>query len=200
MHEEERAAQAQEQARGLSLARLFPKPRPLWSASPLFGAVGDPFVECTIYEGSSILAWSYKLINFCLRRAVEQQGAFLEGIDLQGRGIVSDVLHVLHQSAPCMQHMLRLIMNANDSQVMSFIGKLRKFLTALGVGHSLLLPAMAEGTEIIILVERTNEQMFRFVIVQTDPERGLFLLEEEKKKALIRRRPQQTKKVLVIMP
>jgi len=173
MHEEEREATAKEQARGLSLAKLFAKPRPVWTASTLFGAVGDAFIERTIYEGSSILAWSYKLIHFCLRRAVEEQTAFLGGIDHAGMQTISDVLHILHQSAPMMQHMLRLIMNANDAQVMSYLGKLRKFLSALGVGDMLLLPALVEEAEIIILAERTNEQLFRFVVVQTDAELGL---------------------------
>ena len=71
-----------------------------------------------------------------------------------------------------MQHMLRLIMNPGESQVMAFLGKLRKFLAALGMGDTLLLPAMVDMCEMVILVERTNEQLFRFVIIQTDPERG----------------------------
>ena len=68
MFEEERAASVEEQRRGLSLAPLFPKPRPLWTAPTLVGAVGDPFIERTVYEGSSVLSWSYKVLHYALRR------------------------------------------------------------------------------------------------------------------------------------
>ena len=70
----EREQEVDEQRQGLSLAPLFAKPRPLWAAPALVGTFGDPFIEGTIFEGSSCLAWSFqvpchytRLGSFCLR-------------------------------------------------------------------------------------------------------------------------------------
>lgn len=173
MHEEERAERAEEQRKGLSLAPLFPKPRPLWTAPTLVGAVGDPFIERTTYEGSSVLCWSFKVLNFAMRRAFELQPEFLHGLTHEERSSVSDVLQVLHQSSPLMQQMLKLLMTPNDSSVISYLNKLRKYLNTLGVGESLMVPVVIEHSELVIIVHRTAEQMYRFVIVETDAERGL---------------------------
>ncbi|KAH9261268.1 hypothetical protein BASA81_000972 [Batrachochytrium salamandrivorans] len=174
MFEIERLEKAEEERRGLALARLFPKPRPMWTASSIVGAIGDPFIEQTVYEGSSVLSWSYKVLHFALRNLVnDQESKFLFGLDHSARQVLSDVLLVMHNSSGAMNQMLRLLMHPNDSQVMTYLTKLRKMLTAMQVGESLLLPVMIEGVELLLIVERTTEQMFRFVVVDTDPERGL---------------------------
>lgn len=170
----ERLEKAEEERRGLALARLFPKPRPMWAASSIVGAIGDPFIEQTVYEGSSVLSWSYKVLHFALRNLVnDQEGKFLFGLDHAARQVLSDVLLVMHNSSGAMNQMLRLLMHPNDSQVMTYLTKLRKMLSAMQVGESLILPVMIEGVELLLIVERTSEQMFRFVVVDTDPERGL---------------------------
>ena len=67
---EERKKEIDEQRKGLSLAPLFKKPRPMW-ADPVFVAtLGDAFVECTAMEGNSSLARSFVVLNHILVRAM----------------------------------------------------------------------------------------------------------------------------------
>ena len=74
----------------------------------------------------------------------------------------------MQQSEAVFKLMLRMLQTPNESQLLSFLKKLKKILSAIGVGESLLLPAFVEGHELIIIVERTSERAFKFVIVQTD--------------------------------
>ena len=55
MLNEERKRKIDTQRRGLALAALFPKPRPVWSTPALVGTFGDAFIEGTGFEGSSCL-------------------------------------------------------------------------------------------------------------------------------------------------
>ena len=41
---DERVREAEKQREGLSLASLFPKPRPMWTAQPFYGFFGDAFI------------------------------------------------------------------------------------------------------------------------------------------------------------
>ena len=55
----ERQKEVKEQRKGLTLAALFPKPRPIWLTPALIATIGDDFIEKTGFEGNSCLAWSY---------------------------------------------------------------------------------------------------------------------------------------------
>eukprot|EP01038_Epipyxis_sp_PR26KG_P004031 gene4031-5768_t len=173
--DEERKKEVEEQRKGLSLAPLFPKPRPMWVAPAFVAIFGDAFIEKTTLEGSSNLAWSYTVLNFALQKMLKQPLLLNEsfGLTHSSRVGLSDTLHVMQQSAPVFKLMLRMLKTPTESQLLNFLRKVKKFIQAVSVGESLLLPAIVEGRELIILVERTNERLFRFVIIQTDPLAGL---------------------------
>ena len=63
MFNEQRQAEIDRQRKSLSLAKLFAKPRPVWEAVTVVGCFGDAFIEKTGFEGSSVLAWSYTVMN-----------------------------------------------------------------------------------------------------------------------------------------
>ena len=46
-------------------------------------------------------------------------------------------------------------------------------VSGCATGHTLLLPALVEERELLILMQRTTDTMFKFVIVQTDATAGL---------------------------
>lgn len=50
--DEERKKEAAEQRKGLCLAGLFPKPRPMWMAPAFVATFGDAFVEKSTLEVS----------------------------------------------------------------------------------------------------------------------------------------------------
>jgi len=135
--------------------------------------VRDVFFLGTGLEGNSMLAWSFTVLNDALQRAQYEQGSFLVGMDNIARSAISDTLHVLQQSAPVFKLMLKLLKTPTDTQLMSFLRRIRKLLQAIAVGESLLFPALVEMYELLILVERVSEGQYRFVIVQTDPFEGL---------------------------
>ena len=49
----------------LSLAVLYAKPRPMWLAPTLVGAFGDPFIDGTIFERTTVaaLSWSFDIVR-----------------------------------------------------------------------------------------------------------------------------------------
>ena len=51
--------------------------------------------------------------------------------------------------------------------------RLKKQLEALGAGESILLPVMVHDQELLFLVHRKAASVFRFVVINTDPEGGL---------------------------
>lgn len=172
---EERAREVEEQRKGLSLAELFAKPRPMWFAQAFYGYFGDAFIENTSLENSDNLAWSFTVINFAMQRMLKQPliAGNDSGFDRFSRGSVSDVLYALNKSAPVFKQMMKMLSKPNESQLLSFLRKLKKFLQEVNTGESLLLPVTVEAKEMLIIVERTTEKVFRFVVVQTDPFAGL---------------------------
>jgi hypothetical protein len=128
---------------------------------------GDAFIENTALEGASNLAWSYMVLNYVLQKTLAQS-AVLASLPRHTRVHLSDCLHVMQQSAVVFKMMLRMLKIPNESQLLSFIKKLKKLLVALGPGETLMLPAMVEGGELIILVERSSERQFKFIVVQTE--------------------------------
>ena len=175
MFNEERKKELDEQRKGFSLAAVFAKPRPMWAAPPFIGVFGDAFIERTTLEASGNLGWSYMVLNHALQRLQNQSFLCSEesGLDHNARVGVSDTLHVLQRSVPLFQLMLRMMKTPSDSQLLSFLRKLKKYIEAIGIGESLLLPAIIENEEMVILLERTTERLFRAVVIQTNALRGL---------------------------
>ena len=167
MFNEERAAELASQQKGLSLASLFPKPRPMWMAPVFVATFGDAFIENTTLEGASSLAWSFTVLNHVMQKIMDRS-VILASLPQNIRVQLSDCLYVMQQSAVIFKLMLRMMKTPNESQLLSFLKKLKKYLGALTIGESLLLPVVIENNELVILVERTTERTFKFVIVQTD--------------------------------
>jgi hypothetical protein len=71
------------------------------------------------------------------------------------------------------KHMLRMLKTPSESQLLSFLRKLKKLLQGVNHGESLLLPLLIERRELLLLLERTTERVFKVVVIQTDPFHGL---------------------------
>ena len=167
----EREREIDAQRKGLSLASLFGgKPRPMWSAPALIATFGDPFIEGTIFEGSSCLSWSFEVIQLIFQRMIaDQTSLFQAPAALPTRVALGDVAHILAKSAPVFKDMTRLLKTPNNSQLMSFLRKLHNHISALPEGESMLLPTMIEGQEILLLLERNTERTYSLVVINTDP-------------------------------
>ena len=126
-------------------------------------------------QGSSNLAWSYTVLNFALQRMLKNPLFSKEecGLDYTARVALSDSLHIMQQSAAVFKLMVRMLKTPTESQLLSFLRKLKKLLMGVNAGESLMLPAYVEAKELIILLERTSERLFKVVVIQTDPYAGL---------------------------
>jgi len=175
MFNEERMKEAEEQRKGLSLAPLFAKPRPLWIAPAFIAALGDAFIEKSVLEASSCLAWSYAVLSFVIQRMIKMP-MFTRagnGLDHAARVSLSDSAHIIHQSAAVFKLMQRMLKTPTSSQLLSFLRKLKNYIASVKVGESLLLPAFVENEELLLLLERSDERNFRVVVIQTNPHTGL---------------------------
>jgi thiol-disulfide isomerase/thioredoxin len=173
--DEDRKKEAEEQRKGLSLAPLFAKPRPMWMA-PAFSAIfGDAFIERTTLEASSNLAWSYEVVNFALQQMLRHDFVRDDVFHWahSSRVALSDTLHIMQQSALVFKLMLKLLKTPTESQLLNFLRRIKKVIQGLGVGETLLFPVLVEVTELMLVLERTNDRFFKLVVVQTDAYRGL---------------------------
>ena len=114
-----------------------------------------------------MLPWSYNLMLHALKRTVKEQEVLLSGLDQPARAAISDVLQILQSSVIIFKQMLALLKYQNDSQLMTFLRRVRhatvlslwapatrgpgrlsvcgrKLLDALSIGESLVLPAIIE--------------------------------------------------------
>jgi len=172
---EDRKKEIEEQRKGLSLAALFAKPRPMWIAPAFVGVFGDAFIEKSTLEGSSNLSWSFTVLNLAIQKMSRQNMLCHDsyGLDYNTRVVLSDTQNILQQSEAVFKIMLRMLKTPTDSQLLSFLRKLKKYLLAIGVGESLLLPALVEGVELCILLERSSERFFRVIVINTNAKAGL---------------------------
>ena len=90
------------------------------------------------------------------------------------RVALSDVCHIMQQSALVFTHMTALTKHPNESQLMSFLRKIKKLLVAVELGDTLMLPLLVQprldtsSAEMMLIVERTAAQQYTFVVVETD--------------------------------
>ena len=89
-------------------------------------------------KGSSNLAWSYSVINFALQRMLKNPLFSKEdfGLDYSARVALSDSLHIMQQSAAVFKLMVRMLKTPTESQLLSFLRKLKKLLQAVNIGET----------------------------------------------------------------
>ena len=86
---------------------------------------------------------------------------------------VSLLVYVIH--TPDTHH--GYLRYGGDTQLMAFLRKGKKMLLALNTGDSILLPIIIEKREILMVVQRTSERAFTFVVINTDAQNGLEYVE-----------------------
>ena len=94
----EREKEVDNQRKGLSLSSIFAKPRPIWSAPAMVGTFGDPFIEGTVFEGASCLAWSFQVLNLVFQRMLaDQRSIFAAAAAEPTRNALGDVAHIMER-------------------------------------------------------------------------------------------------------
>jgi len=101
----------------------------MWLAPTFIATFGDAFIEKSVLEGNSNLAWSYSVINFALQRMLKCPLIMKDGsgLDYNARVGLSDSLHIIQQSSPVFklmvsQHeLMRLYDDDDAADVMHFL-------------------------------------------------------------------------------
>lgn len=86
---------------------------------------------------------------------------------------LSDTLHVMQQSSIIFKYMLKLLKTPTESQLLSFLRKIKKCIQQVTVGEILLFPLLVEGNEILFMLERSSDRAYRATVIQTNPYGGL---------------------------
>jgi hypothetical protein len=95
------------------------------------------------------------------------------GFDQATRAVMSDTMLIIQKSLPAFQTLINLLSKATEFELLDSLRGVKKLISAMTVGDILLLPALVEGGEIILLIEKTSARQSRVVIVQTNPDTGL---------------------------
>ena len=178
MHNERRKLAIETQQRGLSLMRLFPRPRPMWNMPSTIFLFGDAFLDGKMdHFRDAVLAGliehPFVVINHCLQRMLTSQVDLLQGFSSHDRSVVSDVALVFRKSRFLFKHMRKAMRKPSDAALVAFLKKLRTQLREASVGESYVLPLWVDREDILVLFTRTTERTYRIVIANTNPECGL---------------------------
>ena len=119
----ERVKELEKAREGLSLASLFPKPRPVWAAVSFCSYFGDALIENTPMENNDSLAWAYLFLTFAMEKITMQPILQHDQAGFSGvmRGYVSDVVHATRQSVPIFRHMLQLLKKSSENDLLFFL-------------------------------------------------------------------------------
>ncbi len=172
MHNENRERKIREQRRGLALARLFPKPRPIWTAPALIGTFGDAFIEGKL-DNQGLLPWTFVVLNHTFQRTLAEQKQFFAAFSSDDKAAVSDVALTFRKSRHVFKQMQKFLKTGSASQLLTFLRKLRKSLLEVAVGEAVALPLLLEGNEVLLIFEAVTTGAYRVVVVNTNPEKGL---------------------------
>jgi hypothetical protein len=98
---------------------------------------------------------------------------FFKNFNHDKRSMLASALSAFRKSEDVFRWFRRLRKNPNHTQILSFLRKLRRKLHNVSVGESLVLPATVEGNEIVLIFERTANNTYDLIVVNTDPKEGL---------------------------
>lgn len=178
MHNERRQLAIAEQQRGLSLMRLFPRPRPMWNMPATVFLFGDAFLDGkmshfrdAVFAG--LIEHPFVVINHCLQRMLDSQADLLQGFSSREMSLVSDVALIFRKSRHLFKYMRKLMRKPSDTALIVFLKKLRTQLRETAVGESHVLPLWVDREEMLVLFTRTAERTCRLVVINTNPECGL---------------------------
>lgn len=69
-------------------------------------------------------------------------------------------LHIVSKSAIVFKEMARLIQNPRGTQLMSFLTKIKKFISKINAGESKLFPLIVESEQLLLLLMRTHSEHY----------------------------------------
>ena len=158
----ERKKEAKKMQASLSLKPLYARPPPMWMCPSFSGLLADAFVQGSVLEGGvlgSAFAVTLLALKAMLTDASDSEKVFFKNFDNTKRGSLSNVVLTFKRSEDVFRYFRRLRKNPNHTQILSFLRKLRRKLHSVNVGESLILPATIENAEILLVLQRTQNNV-----------------------------------------
>ena len=122
------------------------------------GLLADAFVQGSVLEGGvlgSAFAVTLLALKAMMTDASDFEQDFFKNFDHNKRAMLANVVSTFKRSEDVFRWFRRLRKNANHTQLLSFLRKLRRKLHSVSVGESVILPATVESAEIVLIFERT---------------------------------------------
>ena len=124
MHEEKRKQKLRAQRCQLSLARLFPHPRPVWTSPAVLGVFGDAFLGSRPSFGvPDVQAWTFIVFNHAFQRAVREQHDFLSGLSTKARAGVDRTAQIFANSRHIFREFQRVLKDRSSRTVSVWLNK-----------------------------------------------------------------------------
>ena len=118
---------------------------------------------------------SLTVINFVLEKVKDHPLLLNAGSSIgpSEKAKIFDVLHVVNQSLTVNKLFLTMLTKGTDWSLLHTLRKMKQAIEAIQIGETLLLPAYIERKELALLLERTDDKLYRFVVICSDPLAGL---------------------------
>jgi hypothetical protein len=192
--ERERKAELLSLQNQLRLKPIYKNPPPIWM-HPVLGAMfGDSFLEGTGLEGGPLSASSsvFDIIFDHLVKALvscassDDENTTPTPAENDPISFILSQFQFTHHDRQTMNYLHRAITNLKilskkydlakkngASQLVFYFKLLKKYILNLQVGETLLLPGGIGESVVIYILEREQEQIYRFSVVNTSPDVGL---------------------------
>lgn len=171
---EEQEELRERRAKAMVLHGLYKRPGPLFVYPPFLAEFGESFIEGTGLEGGD-LPTCVPIFSLVFERMLELEvtTSLLNECGMKHRvwQALSGVSRLL-QDAAFLSGKFKMALRGG-ADLVKFVTKLRTETNKLAVGESMLIPGAVCGASLIYILERVAADLFRFVVINTDPDAGL---------------------------
>jgi hypothetical protein len=192
--DKERKAELLSLQNQLRLKPIYKNPPPIWMHPVLCALFGDSFLEGTGLEGGSLSSSSsvfevvidhlLKTLVTCSNPETDQNSSEMSQLDTP-QSILSEFqfthndrqtlnyVHLAITNLKILSKKYDLAKKNGAPQMVFYFKLLKKYLTNLQVGETLLIPGGIGESVVIYILEREQEMNYRLSVVNTNPYSGL---------------------------
>lgn len=156
----------------LVLSVMFKKPPPVWAHPSIMAEFGDAYLEGSGLEGGD-LSSAVSIFSLIMERIILHEGhGLLTHFSHDTMQSVNYVAEIFKTATNLFRRYNLVLENGGGAQLIHFMKRFKKALEALREGEAMLVPGGIGQSLVNYIVEREGEDVYRFSIVNTDPEAG----------------------------
>ena len=184
-YEKDKQAQLASIRSSLTLSSVYRKPPPIWLHPTLLSAFGDVYLDNTGLTSGNDICTSASILGLTIERLVlhrDENGA-TRADAMKQPNLLGEFSHSSVQSMSYVLAILKslktlttpfnLAIKNGAPQLVHFLRKVKQQLNALTEGSTMFLPGGIGSTHPVLYVIEKEAELFRFAIINTDPNFGL---------------------------